>query len=163
MQNETTYLFFNLLICGILTSEFYLKVGRSQRTGLGGGLIFIGLVLLLRFKQSRSVIRHNWLLAGTVVVLLVSLTCTGEVLWGELEFKLFLVAILIVVGILSTWTKSKWGNLPPLFWLCLSLGAVAATFALDSKWVDLGAYAGAWAWLIISEVARRMNTSAAHS
>ncbi len=49
MQNETTYLFFNLLICGILTSEFYLKVGRSQRTGLAGGLIFIGLVLLPRF------------------------------------------------------------------------------------------------------------------
>lgn len=149
MDVEKTYWFFNLLILGLLTSEFYLKTGRSQRVGLALGLIIVGLLTALRVQQSKEVIRRHWLATVGVILLVVSLTCTGEQLWHESQFKVILMSIVIIMGLLSAWAQGEWGNLPPTFWLLLSGGAVATTFILGLGYVDLGAYLGAWAWLIL--------------
>lgn len=152
MDVEKTYWFFNLLISGLLTSEFYLKTGRSQRVGLALGLIVVGLLAALSFQQSKEIIKRHWLATGGVIFLVVSLTCTGEQLWHESQFKVILMSIVILMGLLSAWVKGEWGNLPPTFWLLLSGGAVAATFSLGLGYVDLGAYVGAWGWLIFGTV-----------
>lgn len=152
MNVEKTYWFFNLLILGLLTSEFYLKTDRSQRVGLALGLIIVGLLTALRIQQSKEIIRRHWLATAGVIILIVSLTCTGEQLWHESQFKVILMSIMIIMGLLSTWVKGEWGNLPPIFWLFLSGGAVAANFILGLGYVDLGAYIGAWLWLIFGAV-----------
>ena len=152
MEVEKTYWFFNLLILGLLTSEFYLKTGRSQRLGLGLGLIIVGLLTALRVQQSKEIIRRHWLATGGIIFLVVSLTCTGEQLWHESQFKVILMSIMIIMGMLSAWAEGEWGNLPPTFWLILSGGAVAATFLLGLGYVDLGAYLGAWLWLVFGSI-----------
>ena len=148
MKYETTYWFFNLLLCGLITSEVYYKIDRSQRRGMALGLIFIGLIWTLTLEQSRDVVKREWLRIGAVVFLIIFLTCTGELVWGEFRFKTILISILIIFGLLSAWSKGEIGNLPPTFWLFVSLGAVATTFALGQGHVDIGAYAGAWGWVI---------------
>ena len=155
MGVEKTYWFFNLLILGLLTSEFYLKTGRSQRIGLALGLITVGLFTALSLRQSTEIIRRHWLATGGVIFVVVSLTCTGEQLWHESQFKVILMSIVIIMGLLSAWVKGEWGNLPPSFWLMLSASAVIATSILGLGYVDLGAYLGAWGWLILGVVSNR--------
>ena len=155
MVNQTNYLFFNLLIVGLLVSEFYRKNEQSQRLGLALGLAVVGLFTVLRFPQSKQIIKEDWPRIGATLLLIVSLTCTGEVLWGELEFKVILMCLLLIFGLLMSWAQGEWGALPPLFWLCVSLGAVVATLTLGTKTVDLGAYSGAWGWLLIVALIER--------
>lgn len=155
MKYETTYWFFNLLLVGLITSEIYHKIGRSQRGGMAIGLIFIGLIWTLTLEQSREVIKREWLRIGAVIFLIVSLTCTGELVWGEFRFKVILTSILIIFGLLSAWSKGEIGNLPPIFWLFVSLGAVTTTFVLGQGHVDVGAYAGAWVWVLVQPLSNR--------
>ncbi len=149
MTYETTYWFFNLLLCGLITSEIYYKIGRSQRGGMALGLIFFGFIWALTLDQSRGVVKREWLRIGAILLLIVSLTCTGELLWGEARFKVIMTTILISVGLLSAWSKGDVLNLPPAFWLPVGAGAVVATFVLGRAHVDMGAYVGAWVWVIL--------------
>jgi len=145
---ESTYLFFNLLLLGLLTSEIYYSVGRSQRGGLALGLIFVGLLLALSHPEIKATLKREWLRLGAVLILIISLTCGGELAWGEARFKVILMIVFITVGLLSAWSQGDIGHLPPPFWLWVSAGAVTTTFALSQAHVDLGAYLGAWGWVI---------------
>jgi len=156
MYNQTNYLFFNLLICGLLISEFFHKNNRSQRLGLALGLIVIGLIPALRLPQSKRILREEGFRIGGTVLLLISLTCTGELVWGEIEFKLILMALLLLLGLLLTWAQGALGNLPATFWLLVSAGAVIATFVFEPKAVDLGAYLGAWSWIVLDVILNRL-------
>ncbi len=149
MKYETTYWFFNLLLCGLISSEIYFKIGRSQRQGMALGLIFLGLIWALTLKQSRETLKRDGFRLGAVIFLIISLTCTGELLWGETQFKIILMVTLITLGLLSDWSQGEIGKLPSTFWALLSVGAVIATFALGQGHVDLGAYLGAWIWVLV--------------
>jgi hypothetical protein len=159
VQNETTYIFFNLLLCGLVTSEIYHKVNRSQRTGLALGLILVGLFMVLTFEESKAVLRRQWFRIGAVVALIISLTCTGELVWGEIHFKVLMTALLIIVGLLSAMAQGEIGNLSPVFWFVISVCAVAATFIFGQKYVDWGAYLGAWLWIIFEFISSRLKTT----
>lgn len=156
MPNETTYVFFNLLLCGLLTAEIFYRAERSQRTGLTLGLIVVGLFTALTFEHSKTTLKREWLSIGLVLAVIISLTCTGELVWGEVDFKIIMMIILLVAGALNVWVEGGISHLPPLFWLLVSLGAVIATFALGQKFVDLGAWLGAWIWVIFGFVFDRI-------
>jgi len=58
------------------------------------------------------------------------------------------MVILITMGWLNAWAQGQVLHLPATFWLWVSLGAVIATFGLGQGYVDMGAYLGAWLWVI---------------
>ena len=157
MQNETSYIFFNLLLCGLVTGEIYYQLERSRRVGLALGLVIVGLFAALTFEESKAVLKREWLRIGAITLLIISLTCTGELVWGELHFKVIMMVILIMVGLLGTWSQGDIGNVPLSFWFAVSIGAVTATFTLGQTYVDLGAYIGAWLWIIFGFVFSRLR------
>ncbi len=147
---ETTYLFFNLLLIGLVSSEIYYRSNRSQRTGLALGLTVVGLLLSELFKPSLALRRGDWFRVGLVIFLTLILFCSGELIWGEAQFKVIAVSLLILVGVLSVWSQGSFLHLPPVFWLFVSTGAAAATFGLGPATIDMGAYVAAWVWVILA-------------
>jgi hypothetical protein len=153
-----------LVLFGLLGSEILSKQGRSPRVGMALGLALnvLGLALATAIApppqdDQRKLTKSGrlWLVFSTLVF--VFLVWKGNQLPVDWDLLVAISSwILIIVCFFSSATKKRSiGNLPPAFWLCVALGAALAVYDRGMRDVGIGAYGGAWLWVLGGLLPRR--------